>query len=497
MLISYSKETPITNQLLPMTTECPICADTYNKSTRAKVTCPWEDCQHECCKSCVRTYLTSTTKDPCCMSCSKPLDMTWIVDNLNRSFYNGDYKQHRSALLLDRTMAQMAEAMPEVERRVEIQKQKDAVRAAQEAARVAAAAARQAAHDLWKLENKETPAEARKFIMGCPRDGCRGFLSTQYKCGLCGYHTCKDCLKCKGHNAEEVEAHVCNPDDIATANLIRSTSKPCPNCGERISKIEGCDQMWCTSCKTAFSWRTGRVDTGVVHNPHFFQFQRTVQNGEAPQQAGLAMCNAQNMPGYYLVRGLTTRLRNYMHNSNIAYNWRPLQEKINDVFRQTGHIDRIEIPSLQRRIDSCTDTMNLRVEYLQEQISKEAMGKKLISNDRRRKRDQQIMDVWQLIRTTGLEICWGMINYNENNEEQFIQVCNDEVEKWEGLCIYCDRAWAIISIEHKCSVPMLTKSNATQWRIGKWHVHRDVAKVYKENETSFDTYIRRICMNGH
>mgnify|MGYP001371078509 CR=1 FL=1 len=72
MLISYSKETPITNQLLPMTTECPICADTYNKSTRAKVTCPWEDCQHECCKNCVRMYLTSTTKDPCCMNCSKP-----------------------------------------------------------------------------------------------------------------------------------------------------------------------------------------------------------------------------------------------------------------------------------------------------------------------------------------------------------------------------------------------------------------------------------------
>ena len=71
------------------------------------------------------------------MSCSKPLDMTWIVDNLNRSFYNGDYKEHRSNLLLDRTMAQMAEAMPEVERRTEIQKQKDAVKAAQEAARVA------------------------------------------------------------------------------------------------------------------------------------------------------------------------------------------------------------------------------------------------------------------------------------------------------------------------------------------------------------------------
>ena len=120
------------------------------------------------------------------MSCSKPLDMKWIVENLNRSFYNGDYKQHRATLLLDRTMAQMADAMPEVERRAEIRAQKEAVRAAQEAARAASQFARNAAHELWKLENKETPLEARKFIMGCPRDGCRGFLSTQYKCGLCG-----------------------------------------------------------------------------------------------------------------------------------------------------------------------------------------------------------------------------------------------------------------------------------------------------------------------
>ena len=37
MLISNPEKTPTTNQLLPMSTECPICADTYNKSTSAKV----------------------------------------------------------------------------------------------------------------------------------------------------------------------------------------------------------------------------------------------------------------------------------------------------------------------------------------------------------------------------------------------------------------------------------------------------------------------------
>ena len=70
--------------------------------------------------------------------------MTWIVDNLNRSYFNGDYKTHRATLLLDRTMAQMSEAMPEVERRAEIAAQKEAVKAAQKLL-MAAQAAREAA----------------------------------------------------------------------------------------------------------------------------------------------------------------------------------------------------------------------------------------------------------------------------------------------------------------------------------------------------------------
>ena len=33
--------------------------------------------------------------------------------------------------------------------------------------------------------------------------------------------------------------------------------------------------MWCVTCHTPFDWESGReVTTGVIHNPHYFEFYR-------------------------------------------------------------------------------------------------------------------------------------------------------------------------------------------------------------------------------
>jgi hypothetical protein len=121
----------------------------------------------------------------------------------------------------------------------------------------------------------EVPKEDRKaFVRACPAADCRGFLSTAWKCGLCETWVCPDCHEIK--KGKDDESHTCKPESIETAKMLAKEAKPCPKCAAQICKIDGCDQMWCTQCHTAFSWRTGKAvsDGQWVHNPHYYEWAR-------------------------------------------------------------------------------------------------------------------------------------------------------------------------------------------------------------------------------
>lgn len=92
--------------------------------------------------------------------------------------------------------------------------------------------------------------EKRAFIKACPVTDCRGFLSTQWKCGICDVKVCNKChdpMVIKPlprlESALQIQdgaPHICDADKVASVKLIAAESKPCPKCGTAISKTYGC-----------------------------------------------------------------------------------------------------------------------------------------------------------------------------------------------------------------------------------------------------------------
>lgn len=83
------------------------------------------------------------------------------------------------------------------------------------------------------------PQARRQFVRGCPADGCRGFLASDWTCGTCATKACKHCGDALAAPGEAGEAHVCDEAAKASHALIQKDSRPCPKCASMIHKISG------------------------------------------------------------------------------------------------------------------------------------------------------------------------------------------------------------------------------------------------------------------
>lgn len=118
---------------------------------------------------------------------------------------------------------------------------------------------------------------AHQYKGKCPSAECRGFITNDYNCGICNTKVCPDCLVI----VDPSETHNCNQATVETVKSILKETKPCPTCHVPIYKIDGCSQMWCVKCHTAFCWNTGEIET-QIHNPHYYEWMRE-QNKPIPE----------------------------------------------------------------------------------------------------------------------------------------------------------------------------------------------------------------------
>ena len=312
---------------------CSTCCDVFNKSNRKKVSCGYCP-DFAACTSCTEHYLVDSNLDAHCMSCRKTWPRSFLASTFTQKFMNKTYKERRENLLFERERALLPETQEFVELEIECRRltrmfalsQDKSFRAYARSQRIEAMATADVAkqfnlreeheavlkklemrtaarkeyrlaHEdflqvkelrdiMWRRRYSNAPKARRQFVKACPAPDCKGFLSTAWKCGVCEQWSCPECHELKG--PENDTEHTCNPDSVATAKLLAHDSRSCPKCAAMIFKVSGCDQMWCTQCQTAFSWRTGSIETTIIHNPHYYDYMRT--HGGLPRQAGDVPC---------------------------------------------------------------------------------------------------------------------------------------------------------------------------------------------------------------
>lgn len=338
---------------------CSVCCELFNKSNHKEITCSF--CDYPCCRECTQKYLLSTSLDAHCMNCHKLWNREFIDTHCTKLFRDGVLKKHREDILFERERALMPETQILIEREREMKcLEEECSRIHQEISRLYGIVAFKR-NMIYNLQHNQ-PTERRKFIRKCPVSMCKGFLSTQWKCGMCDTHICPDC------NETKEEGHVCDENAVKTMDLIKKDSRPCPNCGTVIHKLSGCPQMWCPDCHCAYNWNTGNIEHGRIHNPHYYEFK--LKGGISGRENGDIPCG-----------GMPTLSELYAVTNN------------RDMFRMHRLVMHVQCEIAERYMPRNYDTTRWRMDYMKNNMTEEHFKQQLQRIEKKREKMRDISNI--------------------------------------------------------------------------------------------------------
>jgi hypothetical protein len=252
------------------------------------------------------------------------------------------------------------------------------------------------------------------YIFKCPSDDCRGFISDTYICGTCNKGVCRLC------NLQIDNDHKCNKDDIKSAALVHSLAKPCPKCMTPILKSGGCDQMFCTQCNTPFSWITGKIEIGVIHNPHYYEYLSTLSG--TVMDIDVIACG--EIPIAWVFMEKINRA------TTIAY----IVDKLRNLHRDVTHVRQVVLPTWI--IDNVKDNIDIRIKYLLNEIDESIFKLKLINREKRRMKIKAVYDLLHLVLTIMEDFVRQVFVFNISEYHQWHDNADNIIEQLSSLQKY-------------------------------------------------------------
>lgn len=478
---------------------CPVCAEAYTALRRKPVACG--ACRYAPCQVCLRRFLTTTHRDACCMNCHVGLDADFLESHLPKAWFQREYRAHRKTILLDRERMLMPATMPTVEAMVAAPNHMRDVEAARKALEDTLEEQRRLERAYNALRypprdedgragrNARLPAYTRK----CPAEGCRGYVGEKWTCGLCAAKVCEHCHVVVG---VEVEDHACNPDDVATAQLMAKDTRACPTCAAPIYKADGCSQVWCPQCRTAFDFYTGAVETNHIHSPDFYRWLRErTEAGEAgaglPRAAAGVVgegCPADPLAGY---------IPDPM-SLHLALRGLPLVDEVMAIHRLLRHVRHIEMRR-HRPEDAVDANVDLRIRFLSVpqgkpgSLSEQDLAEVLQRRERAREVKAAVFNAVQFLHDVGSElfgrVTRALFDRGAAGEAATSAVLEEVVTEFRGLIGFYGDLTQRVAKRFGARQGMVVDGRTFEFQQGRWTADgktRRRLQIVDETDSSSD-----------
>lgn len=407
--------------------ECSVCCETITK--RNVVTCHL--CDFVTCKSCTKRFILESI-NPSCMNCKKPWNREILAQKITKTFLTKEYKQKRERDLFETEKALLPETQPYAAAKKELADVNREI--AQLQKRLRELRQKRNFLQLNGVGGDEVTIKERiaRLTIKCPASECRGFVdSKNMTCERCETVLCKECHE----PLDKGKGHTCNPATVETIKLLKKDTKNCPKCSVSIHKIEGCDQMYCTQCHTAFSWRTGEIVIGErIHNPHYYEFLRA--RGRPEREMGDIPCGG--LPS-------ERHMREFANHSEIM-----------SMLRSFVHIELVEFRNY--RNDRIQTNRDLRVKYLNDEITEEQFKRTLQKREKSVEKNREILQILNTCVVAGSDILRSLMSSK-----------NTDAAKTELACLrdFTNESMKKVSKLYGCTVPYFrdTLGNGTRFDI--------------------------------
>jgi len=391
--------------------------------------------------------------------CKKEWTGKFLKENFSQSFLKNKFKQHQQNVIFEKEQALLPQTQVNAEKRKKIKKYTDFIcevnkqiaALKQKKARVQQAINilnNENTNLILHNENNNLKCKTEKFIGHCNTTDCRGFLDEKYFCGLCENYTCNKCNISIGKVFPNSE-HTCNPNEVESTNSLKKETKDCPKCHTLIYKIDGCDQMWCTQCHTAFSWNTRIIET-KIHNPHYYEYMRQNRGGVIPREIGDVEC------GREINHFTIIYIRSEYTNSINIHKKEPLLcsfifDKCPYYIQNLIHNREVEKPKFKINQQETEINLEPRIDYLLKEIDLNKFKTIILKNMEKVKRNKSVREVFDLQNVAMTDILHRFLDYLKQLQ-QMENITSIEIQKTvsnyrteiETLVTYCNELFVDI-----------------------------------------------------